>query len=163
MGLLDNQPSSSVRNVADEGFHKFAMAGSGVALVPEAVQQEGPAALKADAGDFRKWMANLHPGTKVSFPEDSPKVLLQSGDIWLPLMYLANDLSVQVFLGMVSNFFYDRTKGLLKGDQPQLHLALVYEEQGDRTTKRLEFTGRAEDLSKVMRKFDANNFFDESA
>lgn len=164
MDQIESHLSLSVVHVAaDEEFRSFLSAGKGLALVPEPLSNEEGEALKADSGDFRKWMIQQHPDVPVNFPQSARKVVLRGGDIWLPLVFLASDVSVQVFLGLVANYLYDRTRGMLKTDRPRIHFSAVYEEHPGGYTKRLEFSGSPEDLSKVMRRFDANNFFHEKA
>jgi len=131
---------------------------SGIALMPQTMPHSGVSGLKADFGDFAKWIRENHPSVRVTVPVDAPRILLRGADIWLPLVYLATDASAQVFLNMVANYLYDRSKGLLKNDQPRIHFTVEYEDRTAGITKRLEFSGDAESLGKITKRFDPNNF-----
>lgn len=164
MEEIDSHLITSVADVSDDAA--FSGIGerivSGVAFLPESLPSGDALYLKSDYGDFMKWMATTRPELKLTLPEQHPKLILHSGDIWLPLMYLARDTSVQILLGLITNYLYDRMKGRLKSDRPVVDFSIVYEDHEAQKIKRLDFKGTAEDLAKVMKKFDANNFFDDS-
>lgn len=160
----DEQAAVSVVDLGDDvAYRSFRADGeSGLACIPEPVggEEESAVALKADGGDFLKWLATSHPEVNVTWPRpETPKVVLRSGDIWLPLVFLASDTSVQLFLNLAASYLYDRMKDGLKGDVPRVRLSAVYEDRKSRKTKRLDFSGDAQALRAVMKRFDADNFF----
>jgi hypothetical protein len=161
MSLLSSPCTIAVADVTDDAAYRefVGSIATGLAFVPECIAQEGTLGLKPESGDFLKWLATNQPHISVAVPPTSPKVVLRSADIWLPLIYLAGDTSAQVFLNMVASYLYERSKGLLKGETPKVHVSIVYEDRQAHKTKRLDFTGNADDLKKVIKKFDANNFF----
>lgn len=164
MNLIQSHCETSVVDVIDDAAYRRFVEGltTGVAFLPEPVGQDGTYGLKPDYGDFLKWMAATHPQVALTLPPESPKVVLRSADIWLPLAYLAGDTSVQIFLNMAASYLYDCSKGILKGDAPRVHLSVVYEDRHTGKTKRLDFTGDADELNKVIKKFDPNNFFSDA-
>lgn len=165
MDLVTPHLTTSIAEVAEDGsFQEFkAACPSGIAFVPEPIdRQRTTKGLKSDYGDFMKWLRTAHPGLPIALPPDCPKIMLRSAEVWLPLVFLASDTSVQVFLGMVGNYLYDRAKGALKGEVPRVHLSLVYEDHRAGKAKRFDFAGDASELQKVIRRFDARNFFTDA-
>lgn len=165
MGVPRQQRGVSVTDLEEtELLHRLErLPSSGIAFLPERVGVDGTIGMKPDYGDFMKWMGANHKQTALTLPPHSPKAVLRSSDIWLPLIYLASDTSVQVFLNMAASYLYDRAKGMLKSDGPCVHLSIIYEDDSTRTRKHLEFNGSADDLQKLMKKFDANQFFDDAS
>ncbi len=164
MNLVQSHLVTSVVEVADDAAYRqfFGNLATGLALLPEPVGQDGTVGLKSDYGDFLKWLTVTHPRVALTLPpSESPKVVLRSADIWLPLVCLASDTSVQIFLNMAASYLYDCSKSALKGDAPRVHLSVVYEDRQAGKTKRLNFTGNADELNKVIKKFDPNNFFSD--
>jgi len=164
MDQIAHHLTTTVTDVSDAAaFHEVGeRVVSGLAFLPEPSSSGDVLYLKPDYGDFMKWVVTTHPELKLALPPHHPKLVLHSADIWLPLMYIARDTSMQVLLGLITNYLYDRMKGGLKSDRPIIAFSIVYEDRMAQKTKRLDFKGAAEDLAKVMKKFDANNFFDGS-
>lgn len=119
--------------------------------------------LAADFGDFVKWVRNEYPDTPVSFPTGVPRIALHGADLWLPLVYLASDTSMQIFLSMVSNYLYDKAKGQLKTEHPRVHVSVIYEDKKQGRTKKFEFSGDQETLTKAIKRFDLDNFFNDAS
>jgi hypothetical protein len=134
---------------------------NGIRFIPEASCSGSPPSLKADFGDFAKWIRLQHPDLPISIPSHAPKIALHGADIWLPLVQLAADTSMQVFLNMAASYLYDRARGALKTDRPRVHMAVVYEDKKQGKIKKFEFSGDHESLTKAIRRFDLDNFFHE--
>lgn len=146
----------------DAEYRAFLADGQGLRFVPEPYSPDTLPSLPLDSGDFAKWVRQHNPSLAISIPTATPKVLLRNADIWLPLVYLASDISVQVFLNMAASYLYDKAKGSLKNEQPRVHMRAVYQDKQSGTTKEFEFHGDADALAKAIKKFDLNNFFDEA-
>lgn len=76
---------------------------------------------------------------------------------------LAADTSVQLFLNMAASYLYDQAKGLLKNEKARINLSVIYQDEPAGITKKFEFSGDGEALSKVIKRFDLNKFLDESS
>lgn len=135
---------------------------TGVLFVPE-LYASSTLSLTADAGDFVKWARNQYPDTPVSFPTGIPKIALHGADFWLPLVYLASDTPMQIFLSMVSNYLYDKAKGRFKTELPRVHMSVIYQDKKQGTTKKFEFSGDQETLTKAIKRFDLDNFFNDAS
>ena len=134
----------------------------GLAIVPKRWRDYPEPVLPPDAGDFAKWLrANAPVSVKVI--ETDKRLVLHSAEFWLPLVFLASDVSVQVYLNMVASYLYDKLKGALKGDAaPRVHLSAEYVETPDgRVIKRFNFDGDLDTLKKVTKRFDLNKFLDD--
>lgn len=164
MDHLRFKPVETVRDVEDDSdFQNFIATGAlGLRFVPEPTGHQGAIGLLSDYGDFAKWLAQQHPEVPATVASDAPKVVLRNSNVWLPLVHLAADTSVQVFLNMAASYLYDRAKGALKHETPKIHLSIVYQDKTAGKTKRFEFSGDAEALGKAVKRFDLDNFFDDT-
>lgn len=158
------KPVAAVRDVDnDSDFRSFISAGAkGIRFVPEPLGHQGAIGLQSDFGDFAKWLAQRHPEVPATVAADAPRVVLRNSNVWLPLIHLAADTSVQIFLNMAASYLYDRAKGALKHETPKINLSIVYLDKSAGKTKRFEFSGDAEALHKAVKRFDLNNFFDDT-
>lgn len=161
---LQFKPTLTVHPISeDSAFSEyFKSTKAGVRFVPEPYSSSVPS-IKADSGDFAKWLRNQRPELPIFFPESVSKVVLHGADVWLPLMYLAGDTSMQVFLNMVASYLYDKAKGSLKTDQTRVHMSVVYKDKTQGITKKFEFSGSQDTLAKAIKRFDLDNFFDDGA
>jgi hypothetical protein len=132
----------------------------GVSFIPEPYGGS-TASLKADSGDFAKWLKSQHPELPITIPASVPKVVLHGADVWLPLVYLAGDTSVQIFLNMVASYLYDKAKGGLKTERTRVHMSVIYRDKREGKSKRFEFSGDQESLAKAIKRFDLDNFFSD--
>ena len=155
------KPILLVQPLEDDAFNEyFKSTKTGVCFVPEPYG-DAASTLKADSGDFAKWLRSQHPDLPLTLPKSVPKILLHSADIWLPLVFLAGDTSMQIFLNMAASYLYDRAKGGLKTDQPRLHMSIIYQDKKQGISKKFEFSGDQESLAKAIKRFDLHNFFND--
>lgn len=163
---MKNQTQSStevsVRTVRDDAAYLeyFGSAQEGIGLVPEPYGDIS-LGLKADGADFAKWIKQRHPEFPIALPPSSPKISLHGADVWLPLIYLASDTSMQVFLNLVASYLYDKLKGNLPSDQSKVHMSVMYHNKRDGITKKFDFSGDGDVLNKTIKRFDLDNFFNE--
>lgn len=136
---------------------------TGLRFVAEAQDGRSPASLKADFGDFAKWIRRQNSDLDIQIPEGTPKIALHGADIYLPLIQLAADTSMQIFLNMTASYLYDRAKGAIKTDTPRVHMSVIYQDKKQGKTKKFEFSGDQEALSKAIKRFDLDNFFSDKS
>lgn len=117
--------------------------------------------LYSDTGDFAKWVKKVYPDLNVERQNADKKLLLRSGDYWLPLVFLASDMTVQVYLNIVANYLYDKMKGALKGEKARVHLSAMYEDKSEGIIKKFEFEGDVDALQKTISKFNLNKFLED--
>ena len=55
-------------------------------------------------------------------------------------------MSLQIFLGLVTSYLYDKIKGAFYRDPPRVRLRVVYKDKQAGVVKRFEFEGDAETL-----------------
>ena len=134
----------------------------GLRFIAEAQYGGSPASLKADFGDFAKWIRLHQSDLIIQIPKGTPKIALHGADVWLPLIQLATDTSMQIFLNMAASYLYDRAKGALKTDTPRVHMSVIYLDKKQGKTKKFEFSGDNEALAKAIKRFDLDNFFRDS-
>ena len=117
--------------------------------------------LYSDTGDFSKWVRRSHPNVNVETQKADKKLLLRSGDYWLPLVFLASDITIPIYLNIVANYLYDKMKGALKGEKARVHLSAMYQNTPDGITKKFEFEGDVDALQKAITKFNLNKYMED--
>lgn len=148
---------SDVSDVTD--FDEFlASQSSGLRMVSEPYGPDGERVIKPDAGDFLKWLRAAQPDVHVEVLPGR-KLVLHSGDVWIPLVFLAKDIGLPVYLNLVSSYLYDRFKAALRGDKPRVHLSAEYVDGVSGSIKKFTFEGDHEALRSAITKFDAKGFF----
>ena len=160
---LDFKPTLTNQEFDDVIFTEFYKTHKlGIRFVPE-THGKSMISLKADSGDFAKWLRTQEPELPISIPESTPKIVLHGADVWLPLIYLASDTSVQLFLNMAASYLYDKARGSLKTDHPRIHMTVIYHDKKARKTKKFEFSGDSDSLKNAVKRFDINNFFSDDS
>jgi hypothetical protein len=162
--LFEPKETAEVTTINDDPeFQRFIETNPvGLAIVPEQWRDYPEPVLPPNAGDFAKWLRAYAPSVSVQIIKTEKRLLLHSADYWLPLVFLASDVSVQIYLNMVASFLYDKLKGALKGDTTRVHLSAEYEETPDGgVIKRFNFDGDMDALDRVMKRFNVNKFLDD--
>ncbi len=156
---FEDKTAVSVSDVTDDiEYRRFAEeSAKGIRLIPNHT-----GSLEADYGDFVKWLRAEQPTFSVDYPKDATKIILHGADTWLPLILLAGDTSMQVFLNMLASYLYDRAKGRLRTDKQRIHFSVMYQNKPEGVLKKFEFSGDADALTKAVKRFDLNNFFDDA-
>ena len=145
----------------DQDFNDFIKTNpKGLAMLPEKLPYSDKLAMKSDAGDFAKWLQTNSSALNVAIKPADQRFVLRSGDYWLPLVFLANDISLPIYLNLVSSYIYEKMKGSLKGEKLRVHLSAEYQDQQNGIVKRFNFEGDVDTLQKTIKKFDLNKFLD---
>lgn len=160
---LEPKDACELHNVEDAtAFLAFsAKHQSGLEMVAEQYGESQQAAVKSDAGHFAKWLRANNPELNVVLESKAPRLVLHSGHIWLPLVFLASDITLPIYLNLVASYLYDRMKGGLKGESTRVHFCVEFEDKANGRIKRFTFDGDAGALENVIKPFDVNGFLDE--
>jgi hypothetical protein len=146
----------------DADFQSYIEANpSGLVMLAEPWRDWPDAVLQPHTGDFAKWLKINAPSINVEIRKTGQRLVLHSNEYWLPLVFLANDVTVQIYLNMVASYLYDKLKGALKGETARVHLSAVYEDKTNDVVKRFDFEGDIEALQKAIKRFDLNKFLDD--
>jgi len=127
---------------------------TGIALIPEPYGKTTQCAFHQDAGDFAKWLRTNEPSITLEIKSAEHRIVLRSHDIWLPLIYIAENITLPIILGLVSSYVYDRCKGALKGDKCDVHLKIAYKDKKTKSVKILRYNGNVDGLQKVVKQID---------
>ena len=134
---------------------------NGILCVPENVTRQSQYnVVMPQTYDFAKWIRKNREDFIIDVAKSEGIKSLHSHDFWMPIVILASDISVQVFLGLVSSYIYDRIKGALKHDKADVHVQAYYKETPDGVVKRFSYNGSVEGFEKVAKKFNVNRFLD---
>ena len=159
------EPSDVVEFVSveeDEEFLTFLESGtSGLLVVPEAHGESGSMLLTADTGDFVKWIQLQEPALEVTVGESQGRLVRRSSNYWLPLVFLATDVSLPIYLNLVSNYLYDKMKGALRDEKARVHLSAMYKDSSDGVVKKLTFEGDTDTLHEVLQNLGDGSFFSD--
>lgn len=163
MDVLEAKEICELVTVEDAAaFRNFSKSAStGLSMIPEEYGEPKQLVLKSDAGDFAKWLKGYDPKINVGIGKADQRLVLRSGDYWLPLVYLAHDIVLPVYLNLVASYLYEKMKGALKGEVTRVHLSAEYEDKATGIVKRFNFEGDSEALQKAIKRFDLNEFLDE--
>lgn len=163
MHYFDDKETCEIIPVDDNHqYYEFVNSCSAdVAFVPEQYPDSKGFIMKADAGNFAKWVRKTKPELKIDLRKSDGKLILRSSDLWLPLAFLANNVALPMYLNLVTSYLYDRMRGALRGEKPRVHLDAIYEDKQDGVVKKFRFEGDIDGLEKVIKKFDLNKFLDK--
>jgi len=131
----------------------------GILCVPESVvKRSSHKVLTSQTYDFAKWLRKNREDITIEVAESDGTRELHAGDLWIPIAILAVNMSVQVYLNLVSSYIYDRVKGALKHDRTNVHVEVYYKESPEGVTMRFRYDGSVEGLQEVATRFNINKF-----
>lgn len=87
--------------------------------------------------------------------DDVPIRSLNSWDIWMPIIYIAEEVLLPVAVGLAINYLWDRIKGREK-ENPQVDITFR-KRDGDKT-KELHFKGGVDEFKEKFEKIDLNKW-----
>jgi len=128
----------------------------GIFCVPESSTNDN--LLMADTFRFAKWVKQNEDKVEINVCKGDGYNDLRSSDIWLPLVYLASDISLPIYLSIVANYLYDYTRGALRHDEATVHLEAIYLDKKKNKLKKFTYSGPQKGLEKTVKKFDLNKF-----
>jgi hypothetical protein len=163
MDLFDNKETCTIMPVGnDHEYCEFVNSSAAdMAFVPEQYRECKGSIMKADAGNFAKWLRKTRPELKVDLRKADGKLVLRSADLWLPLVFLGNNVALPIYLNLVASYLYDRMRGVLRGQKPRVHMEAIYEDKQDGVVKSFRFEGDIDGLEKAIKRFDLNKFLDK--
>lgn len=160
--FLDEKETCEIAVVDDPDFESFLRTGIvGLKFVPRPYHSCKAKLMSPDAGDFSKWLNRNHPEINLTIDRGDGKLVLRSSDFWLPLVFLASDVALPIYLNLVSNYLYDRMKGALRNEKPRVHLVAVFHDKQEGISKKFSYEGDAEGLQKAIKRFDLNRFLNK--
>jgi len=150
--------SLQILDKASKEFEEFYSSSNGIKIVPEFYNGTQEKVLQRDSGTFAKWIHKNHTEINIDYDPNIKKISLHNNEYWLPLVYLASDTSVQIYLGLVINFLYDKLKGSLKEEKAKVNFSFEYKE--GETYKHFSYSGDVEGLKKFIN-IDINKFLEK--
>ena len=161
--------SSEATTILTEGdddnpsdFLEFRQQGAfDLAFVPEPRYRKDELLFKPGTVDFGEWLKTNQPDLNIEMRKADGHLFFKSAaDIWLPLVFLAADVTLQFYLNLVASYISDRARRLFAGEQLRVHLDVEYIEEGDKKVKRLHFEGTEDALQNLIDKVDVNKLMD---
>jgi hypothetical protein len=120
--------------------------------------------LPNEAGEFIKWSKTQDNAPHIRILNPSRIVHRRSHDIWMPLMFLAQQVCLPIVLSTIASFIYEKSKGLLMGEKVRVKFSLLYKQESG-SVKRFDFEGDIDALDKLVKEskgVDLETFFDDS-
>ncbi len=109
--------------------------------------------------NFAKWIRKNRKDINIDVLPSKGVQHLRSSDFWMPIVLLASDVSLQVYLGLVTSYLYDVIRGALKHDKATVHVEAIYKDSKG-TIKKFSYSGSVEGLGKTIKKIDINKFME---
>jgi len=158
--MIELEQKDTIRNESIEtpiDFADFHARSNGILCHPEEKfrDYEGPV-LKPDTFRFAKWVRQKHSSIHIDVQSAEARADLRSNDFWLPLVFLASDVSLQVYLNLVANYIYDIARGALTHDKQSVHLRAIYKSAEANETMEFSYDGSVEGLKACIKKVDLN-------
>jgi hypothetical protein len=158
--MIELEQKDTIRDESIEtpiGFVDFYERSSGILCLSEEKfrDYEGPV-LKPDTFRFAKWVKQNHSKVNIDVQEAEARADLRSNDFWLPLVFLASDVSLQVYLNLVANYIYDMARGALKHDKKSVHLRVIHKNAETNETREFSYDGSVDGLKACIKKIDIN-------
>ncbi|KAF1306237.1 hypothetical protein BLX42_23725 [Pseudomonas sp. SG-MS2] len=114
--------------------------------------------VSVEAGPFKKWLKINHPEIEVVSPQNATIFDLHDFSYIMPLVSLANDMTLQNYLSLVIQYLETYRSSRLEGDSDEVQISALY--QDGIVTKEFKFKGSTEALKSSMKKFDLNKFME---
>lgn len=141
-------------------FDEFYLKSNGIKIVPEFYNGTEEKILQRDSGTFAKWIHKNNPEINIDYNPNIKKISLHNNEYWLPLVHLASDISVQIYIGLVINFIYDKLKGALNGEKDKAKVHFSFEFKDGDKYKKFIYSGDIKGLEK-FNKIDFNKYLNE--
>ena len=152
--MPDDRDICEVVEIEDSAFDEFYRTNvSGIAFIPEPHQDSEDRVISSVAGDFAKWINQNHPKLNVEVGAHDKKELLRCFDIFLPIVFLAQETALRIYLTLVADYVRYKTRGLLRGESSRVKLTVVYKDKKKGTTKKFKFSGNSENFEKTIKAF----------
>jgi hypothetical protein len=120
-----------------------------------------PAAIMPETFRFAKWDRQNQKETNIDIDMHEGTKILKSADFWMPLVFLAGDISLPIFINLISSYLYDITKGSLLHDRKTVHLEALYQDEGTKKTRKFSYSGDITGLDRILEKFNPSEFLDK--
>lgn len=114
--------------------------------------------------NFLKWAKNvqkIEPRISLAEVENTKVADLRSYDIWLPIVYLFSDVSLQIYLGIVSSYVYDKLKGALQNEDQKIDIEAYVEDKKKGQIKKFSYHGSYKGFKEVAEKININELLDD--
>lgn len=131
---------------------------SGIFLASEDHFRKAHTVLKPETYPLAKWLSKNNPGLKVEIEKCGNTIDLKSEEIWIPLVFLANNVSLPLFLSATYDYLKWRIRGALSKEIPTVHMQVILKHKDN--YKEFRYNGPVEGLDKI-KKFDINKFMND--
>lgn len=157
--MEENTEKLSIQEIGEpKDFTEFIKGEYDILLMPEDDFRKGHRVLKPEAYKLAKWTMKNRPEIKISVLECEEKIDLKSEEIWLPLIYISQSVTLPLALNTIYDYLKFRIKGLLNKETPNVHLDIICKESDK--TKKISYNGPVSGLDK-FKDFDINKFMED--
>lgn len=138
---------------ATDSQSDFLSTGTGMRVVPTEFREAGELLHKPEAYNFVKWARLQEPALTISL-EDAEVIDLRSDEYYLPLVFLASDVTLPFYLNLAANYVHEMARGALRHDRTSVHLEAVHIDKKAGKMKRFKYSGSEDGLRACVKKFD---------
>ncbi|MCF8567892.1 hypothetical protein LLE49_24525 [Alicyclobacillus tolerans] len=154
--------------IAEQGFNQETVSRVQTAdliFLPSFRPFEGaPRAFQPDTLNFYKFLRRTNLDLNVELLENEGEektVSLHSYDIWLPVIWVAQEFLLPTIPSLIASYVYDRLRGTFTGETVDIHLNLYIRNEEKGITKHLDFSGPKEIFEKKFGTIDLNKMWED--
>lgn len=137
---------------------EFIESKAGIFLSAEDNFRKDKLILKPEAYPFSKWIKQNREGISVTIDTCESLIDLKSEEYWIPIAFLAQDVSFQIFTSALYDYLKFRVRGALQGEVAIVHFSAIF--KSDKCYKKLDYSGPVEGLKK-FKNIDLNEIMSE--
>jgi len=157
--MNDDKEKLNIKEIEEpKEFKEFLESEEDILLMPEDDFREGHRVLKPEAYQLAKWVRQNQPEIKINVQECEEKIDLKSEEIWLPLIFVSQHMSLPLALNAIYDYIKFKIKGLLNKEKPKVHLSIICKE--GKKTKKISYDGPVSGFEK-FKDFDINKFMED--
>ena len=120
---------------------------TGLKIVP--IRRDNGFAEHVWTDEFVEWLRKKK-NINVDYEECTIKLILGSNELLLPLVFLADDITLSMYLNMVADYVYERLSNTTLSESALVKFEVIYKEQTTGETEHIRFSGSKEKLSSVI-------------
>ena len=161
MDIFDHDDEAKVTEISDDQEFRAFVHGGGKGILCRTQVLDDSDGLMPETYRFAKWMRSKRADVHIDVTASEGTHVLKSSEYWMPLVFLASNVSLPMFIGLITSYVYDMAKGRLQHQPQTIHTQVFYQDEATKKTKKFTYSGSVEGLEKTFEHFDINAFMED--